>query len=135
MKKKKAEEKISTFTIDFFELSFLAEACIPPVPIARMCFWHDLINIHHNNMTVSERAELYGWITKNDRFDASKENCALFEARFNPDNQYMITTLEYAGKTEKRQAFKMKDEYYISTTTWISKDYITKIEKIDAIAN
>ena len=33
---------MSTFQIDFFELAFLAEACIPPVPIARASFFADL---------------------------------------------------------------------------------------------
>ena len=30
---------MSTFEIDFFELAILAEACIPPRPIARAMFW------------------------------------------------------------------------------------------------
>ena len=39
------------FNIDFFELCFLAEACIPPRPIARAMFWDTLINEHYYNLT------------------------------------------------------------------------------------
>ena len=57
------------FTIDFFELAFLAEVCIPPVPIARHKFWIDLIDKHYQNMEDKDRTHLFEWITENRNFD------------------------------------------------------------------
>jgi len=34
---------MNKFEIEFDELCFLTEACIPPVPIARAMFWEDMI--------------------------------------------------------------------------------------------
>jgi len=39
------------FKIDFFELAFLAEACIPERPIARAMFWHSLTDKYWEQMT------------------------------------------------------------------------------------
>jgi len=39
------------FKIDFLELYFLAEACIPPRPIARAMFWDDLCDKYYHEMT------------------------------------------------------------------------------------
>ena len=45
---------MSEFKIDFFELAFLAEACIPPVPIARAMFFADLSDKYYHQMTQEE---------------------------------------------------------------------------------
>jgi hypothetical protein len=37
---------MSNFTIDFFELAVLAEACMPPNPIARTMFWQHLTDVY-----------------------------------------------------------------------------------------
>ena len=42
---------MSDFTIDFFELAFFAEACIPPSPIARAMFWQNLTKRYWSQMT------------------------------------------------------------------------------------
>jgi hypothetical protein len=59
---------MSTFNIDFFEFSFLVEACIPPRPIARSSFWDSVIDKHFHKMTEEERSDLYDWIKKNYYF-------------------------------------------------------------------
>ena len=118
------------FNIDFFEFSFLVEACIPPRPIARTCFWKDVINVHYHKMTPEERAKLFEWIPRNGNFDTEKELCQLFYDRFNPDNQYKITTV-YEGKTETQDAFLHKGKYHTSDIRSIIEEYITDIEKIE----
>ena len=57
---------MSTFNIDFFELSFLAEACIPPRPIARTYFWQNLSKVYWYQMTENERERLFEWINRNE---------------------------------------------------------------------
>jgi len=119
---------MSTFTIDFFELAFLAEACIPPRPIARTIFWHNLTERYWRQMTEGERIHLFEWLQKNWQYEESlqkEEDTQVFHARFNPDNQYEVTTTE----KEKIRAFKMGDRYYVGTNRWVAEEYIVSVEK------
>jgi hypothetical protein len=121
---------MSRFNIDFFEFSFLVEACIPPRPIARAMFWDDVIDVHYNFLTDNERGRLFEWINRNscmqDGIEEGNEDCLLFNARFNPDNQYKVHT-NYNDKLY--DAFKLNDRYYIKKNTSIEDKYIVKVEK------
>ena len=123
---------MSNFTIDFFELAFLAEACIPPNPIARTMFWQRLTNVYWEQMSDEERDRLFEWLNRNDNYKRSlekEEETQIFHARFDPDNQYMIyTTMD--GKDDVNRAFKYKDLYYVKRNSWITPEFITKVEKI-----
>lgn len=116
------------FTIDFFELSFLAEACIPPRPIARTCFWQELIDVYYHQMTPNQRSMFLNWLKLNPNFDVEKEELIrIFEARYNPDNQYKIKAID--GK--EYEAFLLDDRYYTQRNSWIPKENIEDIKKID----
>ena len=123
---------MSNFTIDFFELAFLAEACIPPNPIARTMFWQRLTNVYWEQMTEEEREHLFEWLNRNDNYKQSlekEEETQIFHARFDPDNQYMVyTTMD--GKDDVNRTFKYKDLYYVRSNSWITPEFITKVEKI-----
>ena len=123
---------MSRFNIDFFEFSFLVEACIPPRPIARAMFWDDVIDKHYHKLTDNERVRLFEWINRNpcmqDGIEEGNEDCLLFNARFNPDNQYKVHT-NYNDKLEVYDAFKLNDRYYIKKNTSIEDKYIVKVEK------
>ena len=122
---------MSTFNIDFFELSFLAEACIPPRPIARAMFWQDLTRKYWEQMTEGERAHLFEWLNRNPWYPESlekEEDTQVFHARFDPDNQYMVKT-KYKRKKDERRAFKYNDKYWIGLNTFISEEYITEVTK------
>lgn len=122
---------MSTHTIDFFELAFLAEACIPPRPIARMHFWQNLTDVYWNNMTEGERAHIFDWLNKNPWYPESLEKedeTKIFHARFDPDNQYMVKTL-YEGKEEEHRAFRLNDRFYIGRTKSIADEYIVEANK------
>jgi hypothetical protein len=121
------------FKIDFYELSFLIEACIPKVPIARAMFWKDVIDKYYHQMTWDERARLHEWIGRNYSYENGLKNndpdIIAFERRFNPDNQYKITT-NYEGNIETKEAFLMDGKYHIKINTSILDEYITNVEKI-----
>ena len=123
---------MSNFTIDFFELAFLAEACIPPNPIARTMFWQHLTDEYWEQMSDEERDRLFEWLNRNDYYKQSLENeeeTQIFHARFDPNNQYMVyTTMD--GKDDVNRAFKYKDLYYVKRNSWITPEFITKVEKI-----
>jgi len=123
---------MSNFTIDFFELAFLAEACIPPNPIARTMFWQHLTDEYWGQMTEEERDRLFEWLNRNDNYKQSlekEEETQIFHARFDPDNQYIVyTTMD--GKDNSTHTFKWNGLYYVKRNTWISPEFITKVEKI-----
>lgn len=117
------------FKIDFFELSFLAETCIPPTPIARALFWEHMITDYYFQMTKDERVRLFEWIQKNGKFNLDKDNCLLFYNRYNPDNQYKVHT-NFKGKKQFVECFKQGDRYYTTKNVSVEPKYITKVEKI-----
>ncbi len=122
---------MSTFQIDFFELAFLAEACIPPRPIARAMFWQSLTDKYWEQMTEGERIHMFEWLQKSWVYEESlkeEEDTQVFHARFNPDNQYMVTT-NYEGKVQEHRTFKMGNDYYTKRNYWITEECITSIEK------
>ena len=118
------------FNIDYFELMFLAEACIPPRPIARTMFWQSLIDVHYKKMLPSERRKAFEWLK--DKLDLENEDCRVFYARFNPDNQYRIRCL-YNGKAQEMECFLMDDKYHTEQNRYVSEDYITNVEKIEPL--
>lgn len=121
------------FKIDFFELAFLAEACIPPVPIARAMFWKELIDVYHEQLTSEERARLHEWLNRNGKYTEGlkekQEDILCFEARYNPDNQYKVwfKSEKESGLTD---AFLYNGKYYIASNRWIAPEYIEKTEKL-----
>ena len=79
---------MSEFKIDFFELAFLAEACIPPVPIARACFFDNLCDKYYHIMSQDERNKLFEWLLP--KLDLSNDDCIHFVKRFEIWNQYKV---------------------------------------------
>lgn len=114
------------YEIGFFELAFLAEACIPPVPIARYCFWMELIDKYYFQMDDGHRKQFFEWINRNDKFDLDNSECRLFYDRYNPDNQYGVTDVE-GGVHE---VFKHGDRFWLTSTTFIPEDKIKEVHKV-----
>lgn len=126
-------KKENRFNIDFFEFSFLVTACLPKSPIARTMFFHRVIDKYYYVLTQDERNRLYEWVMREYQFEEGlkkgEKDCVWFEKRYNPDNQYKVTT-DFKGKIEEIEAFKGDDgRYYKARNTWVSEEYITKIEK------
>jgi hypothetical protein len=126
---KKDNNKKSRFDIDFFEFSFLVEACIPPRPIARAMFWQNVCDKYYYVLTQEERTKLFEWIQKNPCFDLNNEDCKLFYDRYNPDNQYSVTT-EYNNIVEFVECFLHNGRYHTKSNVSINEDYIKEIKKI-----
>lgn len=118
------------FEIDFFEFSFLVEACIPERPIARTMFWHNVIDKYYHELTPDERAKLFEWIQCNPQFDIKKEDCLWFYDRYNPDNQYEVQTV-FKGKYETMNCFLHNDKYFTKRNTWIAPEYIIEVTKTE----
>lgn len=119
------------FDIDFTEFCFLVEACIPPRPLSRICFWYNVIDKYYHVLTLDEREKLFEWINDNTLFEkhlTTNEDCQMFNARYDPCNQYIVTTL-HKGKTESHLCFKWQDRYHTTSTTRILEDKIIKIER------
>jgi hypothetical protein len=113
------------FTIDFFELSFLVEACIPPTPIARHSLWLKVIDTYYEQLSQNKRDRLFEWVNRHGRMQGGIENknseCLLFNARFDKENQITVKT-----KFGTFNCFKWKNKYYLNSKTFINKDTIIK---------
>jgi hypothetical protein len=121
------EKTQDKFVIDFFELAFLTEACLPPSPIARHCFFMNVIDRHYNYMSWEQRKHLFEWIGK--KLNMEHEESKIFYARFNPDNQFNVSTY-YDGVKGNVEAFLFKNIYWISSNKKVNKDYIEGVEKL-----
>lgn len=130
---KKQNKKESKFTIDFFEFTFLVTSCIPPVPIARAMFWDKVIDVYYDVLTIEERERLFEIVNRQYAFERGIKNknkdCLLFNARYDKDNQYLITT-DYHDAIEDYYAFKWEGQYYTNSKQWIAEKYITNVKKI-----
>lgn len=135
MAKKSKNTKLTEekgFNIDFFELAFLAEACIPPRPIARAYFWKNLTDRYWFQMTENQRTRMFEWISRNPFYEESlkkEEDTRIFHARFNPDNQYMVEVY-FNGELQTHRAFLYENNYYLDSRKLINEDYIREVNKI-----
>lgn len=120
---------MAKITIDFFELAFLAETCIPPRPIARVMFWHRLINDIYYQLNDGERQNMFEWMQRSSSFDLNNEDCQWFFARFNPKNQFEVSCF-HRGKAEAIQCFKRDDKYWTAINTSINQDYIKSVKSL-----
>ena len=119
------EEK--TFEIDFIELAFLIEACIPPRPIARSMFWDRVINEYYYQFTDGQRKKLFHWIQLNPGFDTEKEGCLLFYDRFNPENQYTVVT-NHDGDVRVNETFLHNGNYHTRKDAYIAEEFIIDVK-------
>jgi hypothetical protein len=122
---------MNEFTIDFFELAFLAEACIPPRPIARTMFWQNLTDKYWNQMSENERIHLFEWMNKNPNYQESlsmNEDTQIFHARFDPNNQYEVTAVDN-GIERKVRTFLYEGRYWVSKRSFVDPDKIISADK------
>jgi hypothetical protein len=121
------------FNIDFFEFSFLVEACIPPRPIARAMFWDDVINKHYHALTENERKKLFDWVNRcygmEHGLENRNEDCLLFNARFDKENQYKVRC-QFQGEEKTVDCFKWNDRYHISKTQSLLEEYIIEATRV-----
>lgn len=125
MKGKKQQPR---FDIDFFEFSFLVEACIPPRPIARAMFWDDVVWKYYDVLTENERFRLFNWIQLNPSFKKEQKDCLLFYNRFDPDNQHFVET-RFEGVIQTHDCFLHEDRYYTKKNTFIAPEFIVSVNK------
>ncbi len=115
--------------IDFWELLFLTETCIPPVPIARAYFWRRLIDNIYYKLSENEREKLFNFITDTNRtrFDIENNDCKLFYDRFNPENQFIVH-YDFEGKEDRIDCFLHDGKYKTAGSSHIASKYIINIE-------
>ena len=80
-------------------------------------------------MTKEERVRLFEWITKCPAFDTTNEDCQLFYARFNPENQFLVSCF-YGGKAQKVECFRFNDAYYTSRNRCVMAEYIKEVKPL-----
>lgn len=117
------------FIIDFFELMFLAESVIPPRPIARSMCFDDFSERHYHKMNDNQRLHFFEHVQKCHGFTLENEQCRHFFARFNPENQYLVSCF-HNGKAEAIQCYMFDEEYRTSKNRFVNRDYIKSVVRI-----
>jgi hypothetical protein len=94
--------------------------------------WIKLVDKYWFAMSEETRKETFDhWVSTPDFRDMlEKEEVKVFFARFNPDNQFTVTT-ELYGTVNKHRAFKWQDRYHVGSVSKLNDDYITNVEKIN----
>ena len=117
------------FIIDFFELMFLAESVIPERPIARSMCFDDFSERHYHKMNDNQRLQFFEHVQKCHGFTLENEQCRHFFARFNPNNQYLVSCF-YNGKAEAIQCYMFDEEYRTSKNKFVNRDYIKSVVRV-----
>lgn len=120
---------MKNFEIDFFELMFLSESVIPPRPIARSMCFDDFSEKHYHKMSDTQRKQFFRHVIAQPNFSLNNEQCRHFYARFNPENQYIVTGF-HNGRAEGHECYLFNDEYRTQKDRFINRDYVTKILRI-----
>lgn len=138
--------------IDFFELQILVERCFNSSTILSMSVLEKAIDTWFFCLEKDEIKRIFETIAKffkvvkvttaeglvyYAKLSPGKEKIEDFDndfqkkfiARFNPDNQYMVTASD-GKKTETVQCFMFDNQYHVSTNTTFQEKFITKIEKL-----
>lgn len=119
--------------LDIFEMSWLLDACLRGSHL-RASTIERFVDDWYDELTEQQRYNLYEWtlrLTYGGNFKPSDTCCGadkVFMARYNPDNQYMIM-VRYEGKTSKYRCFLYNGEYHVTTSRFIGKEYIKKVER------
>jgi hypothetical protein len=117
------------FVIDFFDLMFLAESVIPPNTISRSICFDDFSERHYHKMNDNQRKRFFEHVQKCNGFTLEKEQCRNFFARFNPENQYLVSTL-YNGKADDIICYIFKEEYRTKKNRFVNRNYIKKVIRL-----
>jgi hypothetical protein len=114
--------------IDFFELMILIESSWHGMTALRYSVIEKAIDTWYNCLEKSEIERLYD-IVKRNCGELNTELHRKFYARYNPDNQYLVTATDGA-KTEPMQCFLFEGNYHINSRTTFQEKFIVKVEKI-----
>lgn len=119
----------NNFSIDFFELMFLAESVIPEGPIARSMCFDSFSEVHYHEMTKSQRKHFFEYVQKCNGFTLENEQCRHFFARFDPKNQYLVSCF-YNGKPQDVVCYMFDGEYRITKSRFVNREYIKKVVRL-----
>lgn len=119
--------------LDIFEMYYLLESCFRGSHLRSDTILR-FVDEWYESFTPEQRKNLYEWILRdiyNGNFTKNDVLCGadiIFMARFNPDNQYTVTTL-FHGREATENAFLKDGKYYINSKWCIASEYIVSAEK------
>jgi hypothetical protein len=122
----KATPNYGGFTIDFFELMFLAESVISAGTIARSMCFDSFSESHYHRMSEGQRLQFFEHVQKCHGFSLNNEQHRHFFARFNPKNQFLVSCF-HNGKAETVECYLFDEEYRTSKSRFVNRDYIKSV--------
>lgn len=91
--------------------------------------WPQLDDKERENIYTCAKRDL-SWHFEGDYVDKTPHQYFLqLLARFNPENQYIVTLKESRRKCIKKQAYLWNDRYYVGWSRYCAPEFIVKAEK------
>ena len=84
---------------------------------------------HYHKMNDNQRLHFFEHVQKCHGFTLENEQCRHFFARFNPENQYLVSCF-HNGKAEVIKCYMFDDEYRTSKNRFVNRDYIKSVVRI-----
>ena len=131
---------MSKFQIDYFELMFLADACMPPAPIAKACFWDKMIDEYYHQLSWYERRHLHQYFQRNMHYKNNliRNDIRHFDARYDPENQYIVKYYpseehkkSNSGILKVQQCYLWNHDYHTHINRWVRPEMIISVDKMD----
>ena len=119
--------------LDIYELSWLLDACLRGSHL-RSSTLERFVDEWFEKLTEQQRYNLYEWslrLTYNGHFKPCDCCCGadiVFMKRYDPENQYIVTT-KYDSEIKQHRAFFYNGEYHVKTNIIIAKEYIVDVYK------
>lgn len=125
--KKSRINPYNKFSIDFFELLFLTQVCIPPVPIARAMLFERVSDEFYHQLSDSQRLQMLRVVEESPKFSIDEPDCYHFHCRYSQDTQYLVT----AKTGERIECYLFKDRYHIRKDTFVDPGQIESVIKLN----
>ena len=90
---------------------------------------NDFSERHYHKMNDNQRLQFFEHVQKCHGFTLENEQCRHFFARFNPNNQYLVSCF-YNGKAEAIQCYMFDEEYRTSKNKFVNRDYIKSVVRV-----
>mgnify|MGYP006304071035 CR=1 FL=1 len=116
--------------LDFHEVTVFIEACFHAGTILRASILDKIADNWYHMMNQYERKSIYSWLKRRYGDDELDERQRRFMARFNPENQYLLT-MKHEGEEQKAEAYEFEGKYWVGNQSYADEKYITNKERID----
>lgn len=122
--------KLKDMQIDYFEFLILVDSSWHSGTILRHSVLLKAMDVWYHEMTDNDRARAFEYVTRTQKVE--NETHRRFLARFDPDNQYDVTS-EGKGIKGTKRCYLFEGKYWDTVNSFAGEEWIKKVEKVKSI--